>query len=107
MTTHDPMLLCQQFCTEPIGPDGHPGDEAILACCPTCDEKLSFLCREVMPAIRRDGYYSPAGSTVDDEFADMGRQDGFRPAAVALLDELFGTGSAAALGWHDAPGGAS
>lgn len=104
MTTHDPALLCEQFCEQPIGPDGFDGGVENKNCCPECDEKLTFLCHEVLPAIRRDGYYSPPGSSVDDEFGDMTRQASFRATTASLLDGVLGTGAAAALGY---PGGAS
>ena len=107
MTAHDPNLPCEQFCEQPIGPDGEAGGEDWKNCCPECREKLTFFCREVLPAIRRDGYYSPPGSSVDDEFGDMTRQAGFRATAGALLDGVLGEGAADALGYGARPGGAS
>jgi hypothetical protein len=60
---------CEQFCTEPIGPDGKPGTEDSRAFCATCLRVVDFLCDEVLPAIRRHGYYAPPDAGVDTEFA--------------------------------------
>lgn len=106
MNAETAAIRCEMFCTEPIGPDGEPGGDAWKACCPICTKELKFLCREVLPAIRRYGYYSPPGSSVDDEFADFNRQAGFRDSAASLLDDLLGGGAAAALGWGNTTGGA-
>ena len=97
--THDPTLRCEQFCTDPIGPDGFDGGIDWKNCCPTCDEKLRFLSHEVMPAIRKHGYYAPADASPEEEVDAIQAQAGFRPAAADLLSHLLGPKTAEALGW--------
>lgn len=100
-------IRCEMYCNEPIGPDGDPGGDCWKACCSSCREKLKFVCGVVMPAIRRQGYYSPPGASVDEEFTDMTRQVGVRAAAAELLAAVLGEDAADALGWGPLPGGAS
>jgi hypothetical protein len=77
--------LCEQFCTNPIGPDGEPGTEDFRACCPACRRLVDLLADEVLPAIRRHGYWSPPTADVDDELRALIDQAGFRAELRDLL----------------------
>lgn len=107
----DAAIRCEMFCTEPIGPDGDPGGEENKACCSTCEEKLKFVCGEVLPSIRKHGYYVPPGASPEQELAAMTDQADLGSSAVSLLDSLLGEGASAAMGWRaatgDTPGGES
>ncbi|OLT12282.1 hypothetical protein BJF78_24800 [Pseudonocardia sp. CNS-139] len=56
-----------------------------------CRVKLDHLCREVLPAIRRHGYYAPADATVDEELHALANQEQARPRmreALRFVDDL-------------------
>lgn len=80
--------LCEQFCSEPIGPDGERGDEDFRSCCPACRVVIDWLCDEVLPSIRKNGYYAPPEADVDAEFAAMKEQAKLRPQLRELLSDL-------------------
>jgi hypothetical protein len=87
-TPHDPTIKCEQFCDQPIGPHGDPGGDGWRACCPECDRRVDWLADEVLPAIRKYGYYAPPDADEDDELQAMIKQQDFRPTMLALLKEL-------------------
>jgi hypothetical protein len=84
---------CQMYCTDPIGPHGDPGTEDTKAMCPSCMVKLSWLCGEVLPAIRRQGYWTPTGATAEQELAAIIGQAGLRETQHELITSLLGPGA--------------
>lgn len=91
--THDPDLRCEQFCTRPIGLDGSPGGDGWLAQCLDCTAAVDLICREILPSIRKHGYWSPPGATVEQELghmqADEGKRERLRQALAGVLGEGF------------------
>lgn len=86
--THDPNEACEQFCTRPIGPEGTPKTEDFLACCPECDRLVDWLADDVLPAIHRDGYWTPPDADVDDELHAMIAQEGFQKFLLEFLKPI-------------------
>lgn len=84
-----PWTSCEFWCGGgPVGLDGFPGDDELRAMCPACRATQRWLTRNVIPAIRRHGYYAPPGTTAEQELAAMAEQWGFAPTLDRLLRDL-------------------
>jgi hypothetical protein len=87
------VQFCEQFCepnTTPIGPDGTPGTEDWKGECGQCAMVMTWLCRDVLPGIRKHGYYVAAGSPIEVELAAMQQQAGLSDRLAELLAEFLG-----------------
>lgn len=79
---------CEQFCapnTTLIEAGGELPTTATIGECAECVTIRSWLCREVLPTIRRTGYYVPDGASLEDELRAMIEQHGWAP----ILDEVL------------------
>ena len=81
---------CETFCTEPLDIDADPPQEDWKNMCSACAVKLHHLCHEVLPAIRRGGYYAPPDATADDELRALAAQEQARPRMREALRFLDG-----------------
>lgn len=91
MTTTTPR--CEMFCSEPLDADADPVDPDgdFKNMCSTCRAQLFELTHIVLPAIRRDGFYSPPGATDDQRLRAMVDQADARPKmreALQFLDAV-------------------
>lgn len=90
-------IYCEQFCTKPVGPNGFVGTADSRACCPACKQLVHWLSHDVLPSIRRHGYYAGPGANLDDELrAMLGQRDwrnvlGELMTALDLPDPVVGT----------------
>lgn len=84
---------CQQWCppnTTLIGPDGNQPTTETVGECGKCRRITRWLSREVLPSIRRHGYYAPTGSALEVEMQAMIAQDGLRGELNEGLRDLLG-----------------
>ena len=90
---------CEQFC-EPNTTvivtrfGGRLPTEDTIGECADCVRLVRFLCHEVLPTIRRNGYWVPAGTPMELELAAMVDQDGLADRLGELIGEIFGGGAA-------------
>ncbi|OLT46973.1 hypothetical protein BJF85_00490 [Saccharomonospora sp. CUA-673] len=56
--------------------------------CAECTRVGRWLYHEVLPSIRKNGYYSPEGADVDSEFYAMQQQAGLRDKMRLLLSDI-------------------
>lgn len=81
MTYEPSASRCQMFCTDLLDADADPVDPDgdFKNMCAACRVQLDHLCREVLPALRRDGFYAPVEATDDERLAAMVDQADARP----------------------------
>ncbi|GAA1229601.1 hypothetical protein GCM10009676_10260 [Prauserella halophila] len=107
-------IYCEQWCppgTMPVvpGDGGRIGDEDTVTSCASCETVTDWLCHDVLPSIRRHGYYVPAGTSLEAEFDAMVQQGDLRSQAKELLEGIFPDGMPTSEGitpvaaWFDAP----
>jgi hypothetical protein len=95
MTVHylPGVQFCEQYCephTTPIGPDGRLPTDDTIGECGECGKVTTWLCRDVLPSIRRNGYCVPAGTPIELELAAMREQAGLSVRLAELLGEFLG-----------------
>lgn len=89
MTTALPR--CQMFCDDLLDDEADPPTDGFKNMCTACTVKLHHLCHEVLPAIRRDGFYAPPAATTDEQLAAMVAQADARPRlreALRFVDDI-------------------
>lgn len=87
------IAMCEQFCppnTTPIGPGGSLPTEETKGECARCAVIMTWLCHDVLPAIRRNGYYVPTGTPVEAELQAMIDQQGWSDQLAELLGDAAG-----------------
>lgn len=92
MTVH-----CEMWCEPDTtivtpGDGGFLGSQEMSASCAHCEKLTHWLCHDVLPSIRRHGYYVPAGTPVDAELAAMISQQPLRGELRDLLKQAFPNG---------------
>jgi hypothetical protein len=89
------VQFCAQYCepnTTIIGPGGRLPTEHTVGECAECVQVTRWLCHDVLPSIRRSGYYVPAGTPVEAELRAMVEQRGASNQILELLREFLGGG---------------
>lgn len=91
MTTSAPR--CQMFCSQPLDAAADPVDETgeWKNTCSRCRAQLDHLCREVLPSIRKNGFYAPPAATDDQRLRAMIDQADARPKlreALRFVDDV-------------------
>jgi hypothetical protein len=82
---------CEMFCDRPLDNGADPPDPDFKNCCSNCRAELSFVCSQVLPAIRRHGYCAPPGANEDEQLRAMVDQVDARPRlrdAMRFIDNV-------------------
>lgn len=89
--TAQPTPRCEMFCSGPLDDGADPPDPDFKNCCSRCRTELHHITHNVLPAIRKDGFYAPPDATPDEQLRAMVDQADARPRlreALRFIDDV-------------------